>query len=81
MILCTGLPISTSFAGEWFNSLIFHGDIKFITLNGWMIIYIGADYMSHEHHLFCAKILGSTGSFLICAYGFKQHHMIGVTVC
>ena len=46
MILqCTGLPITTTIAGQWLNSLIFHDNIKCITANGLTIIYDGADYM------------------------------------
>ena len=37
-ILCMGLPINTTIAGEWLNSLIFHDDIKNITANGSAII-------------------------------------------
>ena len=45
VILCTGLSITTILAGEWLNSLIFHGDIKCITANGWMIIYVDQLYV------------------------------------
>ena len=51
------LPITTTLAGEWLNRLIFHDDIKSITANGYMIIYVGANYMSHNDHSFCAKKL------------------------
>ena len=34
-IICTGLPITTTIAHEWFNSLIFHDDNKYITANGY----------------------------------------------
>ena len=33
-ILCTGLPTTTTVAGEWLNSSIFHKDNKCITANG-----------------------------------------------
>ena len=33
-IPCTGLPIITTLAGKQLNSLILHGDIKCITVNG-----------------------------------------------
>ena len=39
-ILSMGLPITTTLAGEWLISLIFHGNIKCITANGWMIIQL-----------------------------------------
>ena len=42
-ILCMGLPITTTLvAGDWLNSLIFHGDMKCIC-NGQMIIKVGTD--------------------------------------
>ena len=56
-ILCMGPPITTTAAGEWLNSLIFHDNIKCITTNGWTIIYVGADYMSHDNHHFAQKLL------------------------
>ena len=31
VILCMSLPTTTTVAGEWLNSLIFHDDIKCIT--------------------------------------------------
>ena len=43
VILCTNLPITTTIAGQWLNILIFHDDIKCITANGQMIIYVDAD--------------------------------------
>ena len=50
------VPTTTTLAGECFNSLIFHGNIKCITANGYTIIYVGADYiMSHDNHSFCTK--------------------------
>ena len=55
--------------------------MKNITANGWMIIYVGADYVSSDNHSLCIKIFGKRReSFLIYAYGFAQHHMIGVIV-
>ena len=45
VILCMGIPITTTLAGEWLNTLIFHGDIKCITANGWMIIHVDRLYM------------------------------------
>ena len=33
-ILHMGLPISTTLAGDWLNSLIIHGDIECIIDNG-----------------------------------------------
>ena len=78
MILCTALPVTTTVAGEWLGCLIFHDDIKCITANGQLIIYVGADYIyvSCDGYSFCTKSLGSTLSFLLYTYGFKQHHMI-----
>ena len=39
-ILCTCLPITTTIAGKWLNSLIFHDDNKYVKANGWAIIYV-----------------------------------------
>ena len=39
MILCTGLHITTTNAGQWSNSLKFRGNIKCIVANGQMIMY------------------------------------------
>ena len=65
------LPITTTLAGEWLNRLIFHDDIKSITANGYMIIYVGANYICHMMIIhFMQKIMGSTELFLIYAYGF-----------
>ena len=83
-IVCKGLPITTTIAGDWLNNLIFHDDIKCDTDNGYTIIYVGAIILYVCQMLiihFAQKILGSTESFLIYTYGFAQHHMIGVTVC
>ena len=52
MILCTGLPISTTIADEWLNNLIFYDGIKCTIANGKMIMW---DLMSHDDHSFCAK--------------------------
>ena len=71
--------MGATIAGEWLNSLIFH-NIKCITANGQMIIYVGVDYVSCDNHLSCAKTLWEALSFLIYAYGFMQHHMIGVMI-
>ena len=46
-ILYMLLPITTTIAGEQLISLILHGDIKCITANGQISIYVGANYMSH----------------------------------
>ena len=46
-ILCTGRPITTAVVGELLSNLIFHDGVKFITANGYMIIYFGADYVCH----------------------------------
>ena len=43
VILCMGLSITTTIAGKWLNSLIFHDDVKCITVNGLIMIYVG-DY-------------------------------------
>ena len=56
-ILYMLLPITTTVAGEWLISLIFHDDIKCITANGWTSIYVGANYMSHDDHSFDRKTL------------------------
>ena len=46
-ILCTDLPITATLVGQWLNSLIiFNGDIKCITTNGQMIIYV-TNYICH----------------------------------
>ena len=45
MVLCTGLPITTTISGEWLNSLILYDNIKCITSNGQVMIYAGADFM------------------------------------
>ena len=45
-ILCMGLPITTTIAGEWLSSLIFSGNNKCITVNGQTIINVGADNIS-----------------------------------
>ena len=42
-ILCMGIPITTTFAGEWLSILILHGDIKCITANRLTIIYVGVN--------------------------------------
>ena len=47
MIQCTGLPIATTIAGQWSNSLIFHDNIKCITANGLTIINVRTDYVCH----------------------------------
>ena len=42
-ILYMGLPITTTtIADEWLNNLIFPDNNKCITVNGWVIIYVGA---------------------------------------
>ena len=41
-IVCTGLPITTTIAGQWLNGLIFHHSIKCITAIGQAIIYVKA---------------------------------------
>ena len=48
-VLAWGLPITTTLAGAWLNSLIFHDDIKCITANGQMVIYVGANYTRFTH--------------------------------
>ena len=83
-IVCTGLSITTTIAGDWLNSLIFHDDIKCDTDNGYTIIYVRAIILYECQVLmihFAQKNLGSAESFLIYTYGFALHHMIGVTVC
>ena len=46
-----------------------------------MIVYVGANYVCHVMIIyFTQKYLENAVSFLIYAYGFLQHHMIGV-VC
>ena len=45
MVLCTGLLITTTIAGEWLNSLILHDNIKCMTSNRQVMIYAGADFM------------------------------------
>ena len=56
-ILCIGLSIPTAIVGEWLDSLIFPDDNKSITVNGYMIIYVGTNYipMSFDNHSFHAK--------------------------
>ena len=59
-ILCMGLPITTTTAGQWLNNSMFHTDIKFIIkANGQTIIYVGADHIRHIIY-FTQKLLGST---------------------
>ena len=41
--LCMGVPITTTFAGEWWNTIISHGEMKCITANVYAIIYVGDD--------------------------------------
>ena len=55
MILCTGLPITTTIVVQWLNSLIFYNNIKCTAANGWIIIYTGVDYMSCDKHSLCAN--------------------------
>ena len=71
-ILCMGLPITITIAGQWLNSLKFHYNTKCITANGEMMIYVGVNYIiiSHDNYWFYATNLGYTKSFLIYAYGF-----------
>ena len=45
VFLYTGLPITTTIAGEWLHSLIFHYNIKCITANGEMMINVGVSYI------------------------------------
>ena len=43
---------------------------------------VGADYVCHVMIIhFTQKILENVVSFLIYAYGFSQHHMIGAIEC
>ena len=46
-IVFMDLPITTTLAGESLNRLIFRDDIKSITANGYMIIYVGTNYIFH----------------------------------
>ena len=65
-ILCTGLPITTTIAGQWLNSSIFHANIKFIIANGQTIIHVGAGHICHMMIIhFAQKLLGSTELSLI----------------
>ena len=43
--LCMEVPITTTFAGEWLNTIIFHGKIKCITANAYTIIYVGDEQL------------------------------------
>ena len=43
-ILYIDLPITTTIAGKWLNSIIFQDDIKFITVNGQTMINVGIDH-------------------------------------
>ena len=69
------LAISTTIAGK---CLTFQDNI---TANGWMIFYVGADYISHMTTIhFAQKHLGTANLLLIHTYGFVQYHMIRKTV-
>ena len=50
IVKCNSLHWSTyhnHYAGQRLNSLIFHGNINCITVNGYTIIYFGANYVCH----------------------------------
>ena len=57
-ILSKGLPNTAILAGEWLNSVIFHGNIKYIEH---MIINVRADYnhVASEDYSFRAKFSGN----------------------
>ena len=51
-----GLPITTTIAGKWLlNSVILHGDDKYIIANGQTIINGGDDKMSCDDYSFNAQ--------------------------
>ena len=52
MILCTGIPITTTVVDEYLNSLIFYDDNKCITANGQNMIYVDINYMSCNYYPF-----------------------------
>ena len=52
MILCTGIPITTTIVDEQLNSLIFYDDNKCITANRQNMIYVGTDYVSYDNYPF-----------------------------
>ena len=79
-ILCMGLPITTTTAGQWWNSLTFHNYIKCIT-DKWLFLLSLIMYVTWPSFIFLKKFLEGTKSFILYACGFTQHHMIGVTVC
>ena len=47
MILCMGLPITSTIASEYLNSSTLHDDINCITANGQKVIYVGGDKTCH----------------------------------
>ena len=56
-IQCTSLPITTTIAGQWFNSLILFDGIKCTVANGQIMIHVGPGYIaiSHDDYSFCTK--------------------------
>ena len=54
-IQCMGLSLTTTLAGEWFNSLIFCDNIKCNTTNGSPIINAGANYICHITIIYFAQ--------------------------
>ena len=50
---CSGLSITTTIAGKWLNSLIFHNDINFITADNHLCWH--RLKMSCDDHSFSAK--------------------------
>ena len=76
--LCTGLPITTTTAGQWLNNSIYHTDIKFIIIaNEQTIIYVGADHICHMTIIhFAQKLLGSTESSVIIIMLMALHCVI-----
>ena len=72
-ILCMSLPITTTHAGKWLNSLKFHDDIQ---ANRQMIICVGIDYIRPVMIVYFTQAILS----LLYGYGITQCHMIGITV-
>ena len=56
----------TTIAGQWLNSLIFHDDIKCVTISGQMILSVGLQLELYHVMIthFAQTILGGIKSFL-----------------
>ena len=79
-VLCMGLPITTSLADQWLNSLTFHDDIKYVHYSLRKFTQILIICVMSQLFISC-KILENAKSFLIYAYGFRQHHNYDIKQC